>query len=106
MFESAVTRSNYSNCDVYLDIIAISVVTFRVLSRLTAPPAFSQAPKSISHVNPLESHSCTLCTHKPFRITFLQKTPGGWVSLPLSPSLPETGRTDRMGAESKGPLWD
>src|ERR1700733_2899586 len=99
------TCSNDWNYNVYLDIIATPMVISLVLPQPSLAPAVP-LPKPNSTITPLFSHSCTMCTYNPFRFTFLQKTPGGWVSLPLSPSLPEMGRTDRIGAESKGPLWD
>jgi len=98
--------SNHSNYNVYLDIIAASMVTCLMLSQLTSAPALSQSPKSISHVKPLDSHSCIICTHKPFRITFLRKNRERGGSIHISGTISAVQRTDRIGAESKGPLWD
>src|ERR1700733_12346882 len=102
------------------------MVTFCVLPRLSLAPACSPLSEPKPSLTPLFSHPCEIHAKMPqnrannsFRITFLKigtrtnhlvshscaKPPGGGIANP-SPALPEMGRTDRIGAKSKGPLWD
>src|ERR1700744_5853481 len=98
------------------------MVTFRVLSGLSLAPACSLLPESKSSLNPLFSHPCETIAkmhqkraNNSFRITFLKigtrtnhldshscaKPPGGGYWLIPPPSLPEMGRTDRIGMQPK-----
>src|SRR5262245_54663830 len=102
------------------------MVTFRVLPRPSLALTCSLLPESNSSLTPLFSHRCEILAkmhqERPsnsFRITFLKiaartnhlvshscaKPPGGGYR-PPSRSLPEMGRTDRIGMQSKDSLWD
>src|ERR1700744_1443508 len=103
------------------------MVTFRVLPRLSLAPACSLLLDPHSSHTPLFSNPCeTLAkmhqkrANNSFRITFLKigtrinlldshscaKPQGGGYRLPHPPSLPEMGRTDRIGTQPKDSLWD
>src|SRR5580704_4791049 len=54
-----------------------------VASAANVNPSESIHRKTQSHLNPLESHSCTIEQYKIFRITFLRKTGEGVPHSPL-----------------------